>query len=79
MKKLPLYALAHARSGDKGDASNVGVRAYDEVAYEILLEKLTVDAVKEQWHRDIATHPQIHGWVLNPYRAGERYPQTVND
>lgn len=49
MKKLPLYALAHARSGDKGDASNVGVRAYDEVAYEILLEKLTVDAVKEHF------------------------------
>jgi hypothetical protein len=38
-----------------------------------------VDAVKEQWHRDIASHPVVHGWVLNLYRAGERYPQTVTD
>ena len=30
MKRLPLYAMAHARSGDKGDGSNVGVLAYDD-------------------------------------------------
>ena len=31
MKVVPLYAIAHARSGDKGDGSNVGVLAYDEL------------------------------------------------
>ena len=30
MKKIPLYAMAHARSGDKGEGSNVGILAYDE-------------------------------------------------
>ena len=49
MKKLPLYAMAHARSGDKGDASNVGVLAYDDRAYAILREQLTVARVKEHF------------------------------
>ena len=35
MKKIPLYAMAHARSGDKGDGSNVGVLAYDDRGYGI--------------------------------------------
>ena len=46
MKRLPLYAMAHARSGDKGDGSNVGVLAYDARGYEILKEWLTPDRVK---------------------------------
>ena len=49
MKKVPLYAMAHARSGDKGDASNVGVLAYDDRAYAILRERLTVEVVKEHF------------------------------
>ena len=46
MKRVPLYALAHARSGDKGDGSNVGVLAYDDRGYEILKAWLTPDRVK---------------------------------
>jgi hypothetical protein len=46
LKKVPLYAMAHARSGDKGDASNVGVLAYDDRAYAILRAQLTAEAVK---------------------------------
>ena len=46
MKKIPLYAMAHARSGDKGDGSNVGVLAYDERGYAILREWLTSERVK---------------------------------
>ena len=46
MKRVPLYAMAHARSGDKGDASNVGVLAYDDRGYEILREWLTPERVK---------------------------------
>jgi hypothetical protein len=46
LKTLPLYAMAHARSGDKGDASNVGVRAYDDRGYAILREQLTPERVK---------------------------------
>jgi hypothetical protein len=49
MKKLPLYAMAHARSGDKGDGSNVGVLAYDARGFEILLEQLTPERVKSHF------------------------------
>ena len=46
MKRIPLYAMAHARSGDKGDGSNVGVLAYDDRGYEILRTWLTPERVK---------------------------------
>jgi hypothetical protein len=46
MKAVPLYAMAHARSGDKGDGSNVGILAYDPMGYEILRAWLTPQRVK---------------------------------
>ncbi len=46
MRTVPLYAIAHARSGDKGDGSNVGVLAYDDRAYEVIREQLTPERVK---------------------------------
>lgn len=49
MKRIPLYAMAHARSGDKGDGSNVGVLAYDPRGYEILREQLTTARVKSHF------------------------------
>lgn len=47
MKRIPLYAMAHARSGDKGNGSNVGVLAYDDRGYEILKRVLTPERVRE--------------------------------
>ena len=46
MKRIPLYAMAHARSGDKGDGSNVGVLAYDDRGFEILKAWLTPEREK---------------------------------
>ena len=46
MKRIPLYRMAHARSGDKGDGSNVGVLAYDDRGYGILKSWLTPERVK---------------------------------
>ena len=46
MKTLPLRELAHARSGDKGDTSNVGVIAYDETDYPFLRDQVTIDRVR---------------------------------
>lgn len=46
MNRIPLYAMAHARSGDKGDGSNVGVLAYDPRGYEILRAYLTPERVR---------------------------------
>jgi hypothetical protein len=49
VKTLPLYAIAHGRSGDKGDASNVGVAAYDDAGYEILRRQLTPERVRDHF------------------------------
>lgn len=49
MKTVPLYAMAHARSGDKGDGSNVGILAYDDRTYEILRAWLTPERVKRHF------------------------------
>lgn len=38
-----------------------------------------INRLKDRLHRDIARDPQTHGWVLNLYLNGERYPQTVCD
>jgi hypothetical protein len=51
--KVPLSRIAHARSGDKGDGSNVGVIANTPELYQILREQLTTDRVKEHF-REIA-------------------------
>jgi hypothetical protein len=46
MKTVPLRELAHARSGDKTDTSNVGMIAYDPADYELLREQVTPERVK---------------------------------
>lgn len=49
MKRVQLLKLAHARSGDKGDASNVGLIARRPEFYEILKEMVTVEAVEKHF------------------------------
>lgn len=44
--KILLSKIAHARSGDKGDTANVGVIAYQERHYPILLREVTPGKVK---------------------------------
>jgi hypothetical protein len=39
--------IAHTRSGDKGDTSNIGVIALRPAYYSILLREVTADRVKE--------------------------------
>jgi len=41
-----LHDLAHGRTGDKGNRINVSVIAYDESAWPLLLEQVTVERVK---------------------------------
>jgi len=47
--KIKLLEIAHGRSGDKGDAANVGIIAYDDKGYEIIKKYLTVERVKEHF------------------------------
>lgn len=44
--KIPLSQIAHGRSGDKGDTANVGVIAYHEKHYPILVREVTPERVK---------------------------------
>jgi len=44
--KVPLWKIAHTRSGDKGDTSNIGVIVYHERDYPLLVKELTADSVK---------------------------------
>ena len=47
--KVKLKEFAYARSGDKGDGSNVGIFATNLEDYEFLKRVLTVERVKEHF------------------------------
>lgn len=49
MKELYLKDIAHGRSGDKGDISNICVFPRDPRDYEFLKEYLTEQKVKEHF------------------------------
>lgn len=48
--KVQLERIAAARSGDKGEGSNVGVLARSAVAYAYLKEVLTAERVRAHFH-----------------------------
>jgi hypothetical protein len=50
--------IASCRSGDKGDVSNVVVVALRPEDYPVLLERLTVDRVREHFA------PLVHGEIV---------------
>ena len=47
--KVPLSRLAHTRSGDKGDTCNIGVIAWEERFYPILVREVTAERVKRHF------------------------------
>ena len=47
--KIPLSRIAHGRSGDKGDTSNIGIIAYDPRHYPVLLREVTAERVKARF------------------------------
>ncbi|MCX7878428.1 MAG: hypothetical protein N2510_07295 [Ignavibacteria bacterium] len=47
MAKIRLWEICHGRSGDKGDAANIGLIAYRKEDYELIRGKVTADVVKE--------------------------------
>lgn len=49
---MKLYEIAHSRTGDKGNISNISLIAYDLKDYESLREKVTAQRVKE-WFKDM--------------------------
>lgn len=63
-----LADIAYARSGDKGDVSNIGVLAKDEASYEELHSLLTPERIKNhfgEWVKgDVTVYPMpnIHAF-----------------
>jgi hypothetical protein len=49
MPRVELRAIAHARSGDKGNTTNIGLIALAPEYYPILAEQVTAERVKEHF------------------------------
>jgi hypothetical protein len=47
--KIKLLDICHGRSGDKGDAANIGIIAYDDRGYDVIKKALTADKVKKHF------------------------------
>jgi hypothetical protein len=57
--ELPLIAIAHARSGDKGADANIGVRARHQDFFALLKQQLSADVIAEWFaHRIEPTSTQ---------------------
>ncbi len=69
MKRIPLLKLAHARSGDKGDAGNVGVIARRPEYYPVIARALTAERVKAHFdgicHGPVERFELPNLWALN--------------
>ncbi|WJV55151.1 hypothetical protein PCO82_15635 [Pectobacteriaceae bacterium CE90] len=49
---MKLRHIAHSRTGDKGNTSNISLIAYRDEDYELLKNSVTTEKVKE-WFKDI--------------------------
>jgi hypothetical protein len=47
--RIRLLDIAHSRSGDKGNTSNIGLIARRPEDYHVLLEQVTAERVKEHF------------------------------
>ena len=65
--KIKLRDIAHGRSGDKGDAANIGIIAYDDKGYNIINKYLTAERVKK--HFDGICHGKVERFDLPNIRA----------
>ncbi len=62
MKTITLHRLAHARTGDKGDTSNISLIAYQPEFFPLLVEQVTEARVAELFrHR---TPTAVRRYVL---------------
>ena len=49
---MKLREIAHSRTGDKGNITNISLIAFKNENYELIREKVTEEVVKE-WFKDI--------------------------
>ena len=85
--KIPLYKIAHARSGDKGDASNVGLIADSAELYDVILDQVTEERVKHHFAQvcrgDVDRYevPNLHAlnFILHDSLGGGGTASLKND
>ena len=47
--RVPLWKIAHARSGDKADRADIGLFAYDAPTYAVLKREITTARIAEHF------------------------------
>lgn len=66
-RRLPLYALAHARAGDKGNDSIISVWPYDCRHFDLIARQLTPERLQKAYPRlfrgpiEVQPYPQLGG------------------
>lgn len=72
---MKLWDIAHSRTGDKGNISNVSLIAYDAKDFALLKEKVTAEKVKAHFagmvHGEVVRYelPNIHALNFVMYDA----------
>jgi hypothetical protein len=68
-RRLPLWAIAHARSGDKGDTANIGLIARSPECYAWIRDHVSADLVKKWFSSmckgSVSCHRVPNLWSLN--------------
>lgn len=85
--KIKLHQIAHARSGDKGAGSNIGLIANRPEWYPLLVEKVTAEAVQRHFHKinsgpvDRYEVPNLHAlnFILHDSLGGGGTESLKND
>ena len=66
---MKLREIAHSRTGDKGNISNISVIAYKQQDYETIEQKVTAEKVKEYFSGivkgDVVIYELPNLWALN--------------
>ena len=66
---MKLREIAHSRTGDKGNISNISVIAYRQQDYETIKQKVTAEKVKEYFSGivkgDVVIYELPNLWALN--------------
>ena len=68
MLTVPLYRLAHSRTGDKGNRSNISVIAWHPALWDVLVEQVTEAAVAQQFAQ--RRPRQVTRYLLPQLQAG---------
>jgi len=61
--RVPLWKIAHARSGDKADRADIGLFAWDAPTYAVLKREVTPERVKE--HFKAICEGRVDLWPLD--------------